>query len=115
MRRRTLHTPSAFRQKPIDGLVREIVESSLPPARRRISTEATTMSAGELRGYLRARALVAVRDQTRRLSAQYHLDDSLAEQLAERALERTINLLLRERTEQPFILPMYEAPRRAAA
>jgi hypothetical protein len=115
MRRPTSRFLPAFREKPIDGLLREIVEASLPLARRRICAEAAVMSAGELRGYLRARALVAVRDQTRRLSAAYQLDD-LMEPLAERALERTVNLLLRELTEQPpLVLPIYEAPRRAAA
>jgi hypothetical protein len=69
-----------------------------------------------LLGYLQARAHPVVRDETQRLSAACHLEDSFAEQLLERALERTVNLLLREFTEQPpLIVPMYEAPRRAAA
>jgi hypothetical protein len=74
------------------------------------------MIAGELRGYLRARALFAVRDQTRRLSAAYQLDNSLTEQLLERALERTVNLLFRELAEQPpLVIPIYEPQLRAAA
>jgi hypothetical protein len=74
------------------------------------------MNAGELRGYLRARAGLVVRDETRRIAAAHQLGDSVAEQLVERALERTVNLLLREFTElPPLILPVYETPRRAAA
>jgi hypothetical protein len=116
MHRSNFYLVPAFRQKQIDGLIRQIVEASLPLARRRISTEANTMSADELRGYVRARVHVAVGDQSRRFSAAYHLEDSFAEQLLERALERIVNLLLRELTEQPpLVLPMYEAPRRAAA
>jgi len=116
MHRRTSHSLPAFRQKQIDGLIRQIVEASLPLARRRISTEANTMSAAELRGYLQARALIVVGNETRRFSAKYHLQDLFAEQLLERALERTVNFLVRELTEQPpLVLPIYEAPRRAAA
>jgi hypothetical protein len=116
MRRPASRLVPTLRSKQIEGLIRQIVEASLPLARRRISTEATKMSADELRGYLRARALVAVGNQSRRFSAAYHLEDSFAEQLLERALERTVNLLLRELTEQPpLVLPIYEGPRRAAA
>ena len=74
------------------------------------------MSAGELRGYLRARAFPSVRDLTRRMAAAHCLANSSAEQLAERSLERTVNLLFRELTDQPpLVLPMVEAPWRAAA
>ena len=116
MRRPTSHLTLTNRPRQVDGLLRQIVEASLPTARRQISPEATAMSADELRGYVRARALFAVRDETRRLSAANQLDDSSTEQLLERALERTVNLLLRELTQQvPLIMPMYEAPLRAAA
>lgn len=116
MRHSTSQLKPTLRSKQIDGLLRQIVEASLPQARQRIFSKATTMSADELRGYLRARALAAVRDQARRFSAGHCLKDFFAEQLHERALERTVNLLLRELTEQPpLILPMYEAPLRAAA
>lgn len=74
------------------------------------------MSAPEMRGYLRARALPCVREQSRRIVAAHQLDDLFTEQLVEQALDRTVNLLLRELTEQPpLVLPMYDAPRRAAA
>ncbi len=116
MRGPTSHLNLAIRSSQFDGLLRQIVEASLPTARRQISLEATAMSADELRGYVRARALFAVRDQTRRLSAAYQLENSSIEQLLERALERTVTLLLRELTQQaPLILPMYDAPLRAAA
>jgi hypothetical protein len=116
MRSPTSHFVLTRRSKQIDGMLRAVVEASLPLARRRMSTAATHMSVGELRGYLRARALFAVRDQTHRLSAAHHLDESLAEQLVERALERTVSLLLRELTDAPpLVLPIYEPPRRAAA
>jgi hypothetical protein len=116
MRRPTSRFLPAFRETSIDGLLREIVESSLPPVRRRICAEVAVMSAAELRGYLRARAHVAVRCQTLRLSAPYRFDSSSMEQLVQRALERTVNLLLRELTDQsPLILPMFDEPLRAAA
>jgi hypothetical protein len=116
MRRLTSHLSPADRYQQIDGLVRQIVDASLPPARRRVSSEAMTMSAGELRGYLRARAVLAVRDQSRRMAAAHHLDGSLTEQLVERALERTVNLLVRELTQQlRLVIPTYEAPLRSAA
>jgi hypothetical protein len=116
MRRPTFQLVTALQSKQIGELLRQIVEASLPPARRRISTDATTMSAGELRGYLRARAVSAVRDQTRQFSAAYQLDNSLTQELLERALERTVNLLLRELTEQPpLVIPYIEPRLRAAA
>ncbi len=107
---------TALRSKQIDGALRQIVQASMPPARRRISAEAGMMSASELRGYLRARAFFAVRDQTRQLSAAYQFDSSLTEQLLERALERTVNLLFRELTEHPpLVIPIYEPRWREAA
>jgi hypothetical protein len=112
----TSQSGPASRTNLIDGFIRQIVEASLETSRRRIFNEATTMSAAELRGYLRARALLSVRYQTQRVAAANQLNDKVAEQLVERALERTVNLLLREFTQQPpLILPIYEAPRRAAA
>jgi hypothetical protein len=51
-----------------------------------------------------------------RIAHPHPLERTLAEQLLERALERTVNLLLRELTDQPpLILPICEAPLRAAA
>jgi hypothetical protein len=116
MRRPTSHLVTALRSKQIDAVLRQIVEASLPPARRRISTEAGMMSASELRGYLRARASVAVREQSQQLSATFQRDSSFTEQLFERALGRTVNLLYRELTEQPpLVIPIYEPRLRAAA
>jgi hypothetical protein len=106
----------AHRNQQIDGLVRQIADASLPPARRRISSEAMMMSSGELRGYLRARAVLDVRDYSRRMAAAHHLDGTFTEQLVERALERTVNLLQRELAHQlPRMIPTYEALPCAAA
>jgi hypothetical protein len=69
------------------------------------------MSAGELRGYVRARAFSAVQVQARQLSAAYQLGESLTEQLLEWALERTVNLLFLELTEQPPLVIPYIEPR----
>lgn len=116
MRRPVTHLTLTNKSRLVDGLLRQIVEAGLPAARQQISPEATAMSADELRGYVRARALFAVRDQTRRLSAAYHLENSSMEQLLERALERTVHLLVRELAHQvPLIMPIYEVPQRAAA
>jgi hypothetical protein len=112
----TSHFVLTRRSKQIDGILRAIVEASLPLARNRISTETNRMSASELRGYLRARALFVVRDQAHRLFAAQQFDDLPSEELLERALERTVSLLLRELTDEPpLVLPMYEPLRRAAA
>jgi hypothetical protein len=112
----TPHSAPAFRSRQVDGVVRQIVERSLPLAQQRVSAETTAMSADELRGYLRARASIAVRDQTLQLPVAYQFDSGRIEQLFERALERTVNVLLRELTQQPpLIIPVYQAPLRSAA
>jgi hypothetical protein len=114
---RPIHpSPPLLQSNQIDGLVREIVERCLPAARQRIGAAADTMSAGELTGYLRARVMLAVRDQARRTAAAHLGDASVAEQLVGRALDRTVSLLIRELTdERPLVMPMVETPLRAAA
>ena len=115
MRRPTSHLAPAFHSRQIDGVLCQIVERSLPLARRRISAETAAMSAGELRGYLRARASIAVRDQTKQLSDTYQFDYPSLEQVFERALERAVNLLLRELIEQPTLVIPFIEPRLSSA
>jgi hypothetical protein len=116
MSRSIHHSPPTLQFGQTDRLLRQIVEASMPAARRRINADTTAMSAGELRGYLRARAIFAVRDQTSRTIAAHLLDNWLAEPLVEQALDRTVNLLFRELAEhRPLVIPLYEAPMRAAA
>jgi hypothetical protein len=110
------HATSAFCSGQTSALARQIAERSLPASRRAVRADTASMSAGELRGYVRARSLPAVRAATEQMAATCGWDECLVDDLVERALERTVTSIVRELTGQPIlVMPIFEPMRRAAA
>jgi hypothetical protein len=100
----------------IDSLVRKIAQRSAEVTRSRLRLDAHQLSADELRGYVRARAIGPVRFLTRQLVGERDRPIDELERLTERALERTVHLVVRGMLSQPIVVatPVY-VPLRAAA
>src|SRR5688572_92998 len=87
---------SSLRGNHIDRLVREVVERSMAPVRERLSGIAASMSAAELRGYVRARATQPVRIHAEQILALHRRQEAMLDELVARALERTVHQIVRE-------------------
>jgi hypothetical protein len=100
----------------VESLVREIAQRSAAITRSRLHLDADQLSADELRGYVRARAIGPVRFLTRQLAGDGGTSIDHLERLTARALERTIHLVVRGMLSQPVVAatPAY-VPLRAAA
>jgi hypothetical protein len=100
----------------IDQLIRDVADRSLGGARRRIQSDVSSMSVAELRGYIAARALRPVRERTVEAVKERRMQGPAIDQIAARALERTVHLLVRQLMVQPAVIPPSAAtPRRRAA
>jgi hypothetical protein len=109
-------TKSLHRTTVTDRVAGEVVDRSLTLVRQRLSGSVRSMCPAELRGYLGARALQPVRDQTRQLLARYSLQDSMFDDVVRRALERTVHLLVCESAVPPVVnVPAAHVSQRAAA
>jgi hypothetical protein len=99
-----------------DSLVREIAQRSAAITRSRLHFHADQLSADELRGYVRARAIGPVRFLTCQLAGNGDKSLDHLERLTARALERTVHLVVRGMLSQPVVAstPAY-LPLRAAA
>jgi hypothetical protein len=99
----------------LDGLIRELAERSVAPTRRRLRTECDRLDAAELRGYVRARGASLVRSQVQRLVVDGHLPSACADDVAERVVERTVHLVLRDIKKLPVVsVPLPLTLQRAA-
>ncbi len=95
-------TPAKDQQ--LDNLVRDVVECSAVDVVRQLPADMSRMGLAELRGYIRARAVRPVRHHARTLVAQTGHPASAADVLANRALERTIQLVLRQLSSDATIV-----------
>jgi hypothetical protein len=87
-----------------DQLVRSLSERCIGEVTCRLKADLSTMSAAELRGYVRARALAVLRQQARLLEAETGRSPLPAE-VTLRALERTVHLVIRQlMTTQPALV-----------
>ena len=100
-----LHRLGSLHGNSMDALVREISDRSVAAARSRLKTSTATMSVAELRGYLRARAAQPVRMRARQVMANRRAHSAPMDELIDRALERTVHLLVRETMVQPVVAP----------
>jgi hypothetical protein len=86
-----------------DSLVREIARLGAAVARSRLKLDGDQLSADELRGYVRARAIGPVRLLAHQLAAKTDHSSDLTDQLAARALERTVHLVVRGMQSRPIV------------
>jgi len=83
----------------IDALVRQVAELSLESVAERVATRIDDMTFSEARGYVRARAALVVRRQTRQVISQYQeATDDWAGVIIPAATERIVPLVLRQRS-----------------
>jgi hypothetical protein len=78
-----------------DQLVRLLSERSVDQVRDRLNADLSTMSAAEIRGYIRARALGVLRCQARLVAADAG-QPALPDEVVMLALERTVHLVVRQ-------------------
>jgi hypothetical protein len=71
--------------------------------RRQLSADLSRMGVAELRGYVRARAVRPVRRHAREIAAASGHDASVSDVLAGRALERTVQLVIRQLSAAPAV------------
>lgn len=99
-----------------NALAHDIVAHSGAAVMQRLRCDIATMAAAELRGYIRARALSAVRGYVQQAVAERRLSPRQANDLIATALERTVHLVVRELQAPPIIaIPTPHVPLRAAA
>jgi len=79
-----------------DTLVHNIANAAARTTAEQLSHNTSKMSVAELRGYVRARALHAVRAQTFQAVAGRRLQRTKVDDLIAAALERTLHLLIRD-------------------
>jgi hypothetical protein len=98
-----------------DALTREIAERCANAVLAQLSGEALQMSAAQLRGYVRARAWSHVSAELQDAAATGRVRRSQAIELAARALEQTVHIVVAANTAAPVIaMPMPHIGRRAA-
>jgi hypothetical protein len=78
-----------------EQLVRSVSDRCVEDISRRLQADLSTMSAAEMRGYVRARAVSVVRKQSR-LAAAEAGQECLPEEVFTRALERAVHLVMRQ-------------------
>lgn len=89
------------RNERLDNLVRAVAERSVEDVCRQLPADMSRMGVAELRGYVRARALRPVRHHARTAANQTGRAASVSDVLAGRALERTVQLVLRRLLAAP--------------
>ena len=99
----------------LEQLIRDIANRSLAGSRRRLHGDVTKMSVAELRGYVRARAIRTVRERAMETVGRRQLPVATIDDVIQRALERTVHMLVRQVMVQPVTLPAVPVTRRAAA
>jgi hypothetical protein len=99
----------------MDALVREVAQRSAGVTRSRLHLDADQLTADELRGYVRARAIGPVRQLMHELAAAHKIPADQENQLVGRALERTVHLVVREMCRPIVATPPVHLPLRAAA
>jgi hypothetical protein len=95
----------------LDQLVREVAEHCFGDAQSRLSADWWRMDAAEMRGYVRARVYSDVRRCVTQATADCRLSHVAAEDLLARALERTTQLIVRQRPARPQAAETYPPPR----
>ncbi len=80
----------------LDDLARDVAQCSAVDVVRALPVDMSRMGVAELRGYVRARALRPARRHARTLATQAGLPAAVGEVLAIRALERTVQLVVRQ-------------------
>jgi hypothetical protein len=98
-----------------DALVRELAERSVAPTRRRLGAYSDKLGGAELRGYVRARAASTIQSLVRKLIDEGRLQPGTADQVAARALERTVHLVVRDTLNRPIVSPPLPISARRAA
>jgi hypothetical protein len=99
----------------VDALVREVAQRSASVTRSRLRLDADQLSADELRGYVRARAIGPVRLLAHQLAEERSVSAEQADLLVPRALERTVHVVVREMSRPIVAAPLAYRPLRAAA
>jgi hypothetical protein len=99
----------------MEVVVREIALRGAAVTRSRLHLDAGQLSADELRGYVRARAIGPVRQLMHELVLAHGLSADQASQLIGRALERTVHVVVREMSRPIVSAPPVYLPLRAAA
>lgn len=84
-----------------DVLVHDIADRSLSQARERLWADLSAMSTAELRGYVRARADAPVRHWAGQVAADRGLTRGVANELLQRALQRTTLVVVRQLSARP--------------
>jgi hypothetical protein len=87
-----------------DAFVHEVAEQSLVGVRNRLRADVSAMSAAELRGYVRARAIRIVRQQTERWQSERGQNAALPDWALAQALERTTHLATRQLIAGPLVV-----------
>jgi hypothetical protein len=110
------HVGSSLRGNQVDRLVRDVVERSMATVRERLSGITDSMSAAELRGYVRARAAQPIRVHAEQILALHRRQDAMLDEVVARALERTVHQIVRQSMMQPVVnMPAAHVRLRAAA
>jgi hypothetical protein len=98
-----------------DAYSRQIAEHCAAATLTQLSTAAEQMSVAQLRGYVRAHACEQVWAETQDAQAGGRLTKSEANEVATRALEHTVRLVMQARSSAPVIaMPAPHIGRRAA-
>lgn len=98
-----------------DVYVRQIAERCAAATLSQLSTATEQMSVAQLRGYVRAHAWKQVWAETQGAEASCRLTKSQANEVAARALEHTVHLVLQACSSAPVItMPVPHIGRRAA-
>jgi hypothetical protein len=84
-------------------VLRNIAERCLVACRRRVCPNADNMSAAELRGYVRARAMRPVRMLVRQLVSEARLPARQADHAIAWTLDRTVHEIVCEMTARPLV------------
>ena len=99
----------------LDVLVCELSERCVAPTRRRLRADSDRLGASELRGYVRAKAASTIRSLVRDLIKEGCLQPMFADEVAARALERTVHRIVRDTMNRRIVsAPMPVIARRAA-
>jgi len=98
-----------------DSFVRQIAERGASATLSQLSTATEQMSVAQLRGYVRAHAWKQVWAETQYAKASGRLTKSQANEVAARALEHTVHLVMQACSSAPVIaMPAPHIGRRAA-
>ena len=98
-----------------DAYSRQIAECCALATLSKLSTVADQMNAAQLRGYVRAHAWEQIWAKTQEARAKGHLTKSQANEVASKALEHTVHLVMQACSSAPVIaMPAPHIGRRAA-